>query len=55
VIDTLKEESTKTLEINSLREQLRAKNDDVYRLQNELRNQTDKIQELKLELSKAQA
>ena len=53
MIDTLKEDSSKTIEINSLREQLRAKNDDVYRLQKELKNQTEKVQELKLDLSRA--
>jgi hypothetical protein len=53
VIDTLKEDFSPAAEINSLKIQLSGKNEEMARLQSEVRSQAEKLLDLKAELARA--
>ena len=53
VIDTLKEDFSPVAEISSLKTQLYGKNEELSRLQTEVRSQAEKLLDLKAELARA--
>jgi hypothetical protein len=53
VIDTLKEDFSPVAEISSLKTQLCGKNEELARLQTEIRFQAERLLDLKAELARA--